>query len=87
MGSLLKWYGLANIIAGFLFIYIFMWLDNWLATIFMLTSMVWVIFGWVLFDDATMEKLNDTRNNKRHNRSRANHHMGKSSSNYKLTKR
>jgi len=87
MGSLIKWYGLANIIAGFLFIYIFMWLDNWLATIFMLTSMVWVIFGWVLFDDATMEKLNDTRNNKRHNRSRTNHNMGKSSSNYKLTKR
>ena len=54
--------------AGFLFIWIFMWLDNWLATIFMLNSMIWVVFGWIILDEALMEKSIDKRNNKRLNR-------------------
>ena len=78
-----KWYGLANMIAGFIFIYIFMWLDNWLATIFMLNSMIWVIFGWIIFDESLMEKLNDKRNTKRLNRNRTNNRMGKSCIKYK----
>ena len=78
-----KWYGLANIIAGFIFIYIFMWLDNWLATVFMLNSMIWVIFGWILVDESLMERLNDKRNTKRLNRNRTNNRMGKSCIKYK----
>ena len=78
-----KWYGLANMIAGFIFIYIFMWLDNWLATVFMLNSMIWVIFGWIIFDESLMEKLNDKRNTKRLNRNRTNNRMGKSCIKYK----
>ena len=78
-----KWYGLANIIAGFIFIYIFMWLDNWLATVFMLNSMIWVIFGWVILDESLMERLNDKRNTKRLNRNRTNNRMGKSCIKYK----
>lgn len=78
-----KWYGLANMIAGFIFIYIFMWLDNWLATVFMLNSMIWVIFGWIIFDESLMERLNDKRNTKRLNRNRTNNRMGKSCIKYK----
>ena len=78
-----KWYGLANMIAGFIFIYIFMWLDNWLATVFMLNSMIWVIFGWILVDESLMERLNDKRNTKRLNRNRTNNRMGKSCIKYK----
>ena len=78
-----KWYGLANMIAGFIFIYIFMWLDNWLATVFMLNSIIWVIFGWILFDESLMEKLNDKRNTKKLNRNRTNNRMGKSCIKYK----
>jgi len=78
-----KWYGLANICAGFLFIWIFMWLDNWLATIFMLNSMIWVIFGWIILDEALMEKSIDKRNTKRLNRIRNNNRMGKSCIKYK----
>ena len=78
-----KWYGLANMIAGFIFIYIFMWLDNWLATVFMLNSMIWVIFGWIILDESLMEKLNDKRNTKRLNRNRTNNRMGKSCIKYK----
>ena len=78
-----KWYGLANMIAGFIFIYIFMWLDNWLATVYVICSMVWVIFGWIIFDESLMEKLNDKRNTKRLNRNRTNNRMGKSCIKYK----
>ena len=78
-----KWYGLANMIAGFIFIYIFMWLDNWLATVFMLNSMIWVIFGWIILDESLMERLNDKRNTKRLNRNRNNNRMGKSCIKYK----
>ena len=78
-----KWYGLANMIAGFIFIYIFMWLDNWLATVFMLNSMIWVIFGWIILDESLMERLNDKRNTKRLNRNRTNNRMGKSCIKYK----
>ena len=78
-----KWYGVAYMIAGFIFIYIFMWLDNWLATVFMLNSMIWVIFGWIIFDESLMEKLNDKRNTKRLNRNRTNNRMGKSCIKYK----
>ena len=78
-----KWYGLANMIAGFIFIYIFMWLDNWLATVYVICSMVWVIFGWIIFDESLMEKLNDKRNAKKLNRNRTNNRMGKSCIKYK----
>ena len=78
-----KWYGLANMLAGFIFIYIFMWLDNWLATVYVICSMVWVIFGWIIFDESLMEKLNDKRNTKRLNRNRTNNRMGKSCIKYK----
>ena len=84
MGYLIrKWFGIFNMIAGFIFIYIFMWLDNWLATVFMLNSIIWVIFGWILFDESLMEKLNDKRNTKKLNRNRTNNRMGKSCIKYK----
>ena len=78
-----KWYGLANMVAGFLFIWIFMWLDNWLAMVFMVNSMIWVIFGWIIFDEAVMEKTNDKRIAKRFNRNKHNNRMGKSCIKYK----
>ena len=84
MGYLIrKWFGIFNIIAGFIFIYIFMWINDWLATVFMLNSMIWVIIGWILLDESLMERLNDKRNTKRLNRNRTNNRMGKSCIKYK----
>lgn len=84
MGYLIrKWFGIFNMIAGFIFIYIFMWINDWLATVFMLNSMIWVIIGWILLDESLMERLNDKRNTKRLNRNRINNRMGKSCIKYK----
>ena len=84
MGIIIKkWFGIFNIIAGFILIYIFMWLDNWLATVYVICSMVWVIFGWIIFDESLMERLNDKRNTKRLNHNRTNNRMGKSCIKYK----
>ncbi len=84
MGYLIrKWFGIFNMIAGFIFIYIFMWINDWLATVFMLNSMLWVIIGWVLLDESLMERLNDKRNTKKLNRNRTNNRMGKSCIKYK----
>ena len=49
----------------------------------MLNSMIWVVFGWIILDEALMEKSIDKRNTKRLNRIRNNNRMGKSCIKYK----